>query len=386
VSKRILFAGVSSMKNHAGQDKLYFVADQFGRQGINVTVLVPDIEENRAFFADKPHVTTHFYRPGSALGDAMRKSRVVQNGDWSCIWDIGVGIRSFLLRGRSARNVPIIKDFDEFPSMIENIGPFRRAYLKWIENQMIMQADGFTCASAMLESAVLKVRPEVASRMLRLRVAISADEHRVDHAMARRLRHESKGRTILFYVGSISRMYEDQIDEMIALGKLLRRRGSNAIVRLAGTGPDLEYFKAKASSQEVGDTLEFVGHVRRERDLPSHMEAATALIFPFAANAFNLSRCPTKAFHYAAANRPVVTNQTGEVASLFGNSALYYPERSIEAFADRCQQAIELSAGFDNGIPFESLTWEKRANELRDWLDRHGWLPAGAVRERVHSS
>jgi hypothetical protein len=86
VNKSLLFAGVSSMQNHAGQHKLYFIADQLGRQGISVSVLVPDLPENRGFFDGKPHVRTHFYEPGSALGDAMRKARVVQQGEWSCIW------------------------------------------------------------------------------------------------------------------------------------------------------------------------------------------------------------------------------------------------------------------------------------------------------------
>jgi len=169
-------------------------------------------------------------------------------------------------------------------------------------------------------------------------------------------------------------MYEDQLAEIIELARVLRRRGSPAQVRLVGGGSDLDYFKAKASSAQVGEALEFVGHVHRE-DLASHMAAADVLVFPFAANAFNLSRCPTKAYNYAAANRPVVTNRNGEVARLFGDSALYYPERDVEALADLCIQALSLCAGFDNGIPFATLTWEARAEQFGSWLVAQGWLP-----------
>jgi glycosyltransferase involved in cell wall biosynthesis len=125
----------------------------------------------------------------------------------------------------------------------------------------------------------------------------------------------------------------------------------------------------------VGDTLEFAGYVRRNGDLAAHMAAAQVLIFPFPASPFNLSRCPTKAFHYAAANRPVVTNMTGEVAALFGDKAMYYPEGDAEALADRCQEALAQADGFNNGIPFGSLTWQARADEFERWLDAHGWLP-----------
>jgi glycosyltransferase involved in cell wall biosynthesis len=88
-----------------------------------------------------------------------------------------------------------------------------------------------------------------------------------------------------------------------------------------------------------------------------------------------LSRCPTKAFHYAAANRPVVTNRTGEVAALLGESAWYYPEHDVEAFADRCVEALKHGTRFDNGIAFATLTWDARAREFARWLDQRGWLP-----------
>jgi glycosyltransferase involved in cell wall biosynthesis len=368
--------GVSSMRDHAGQHKLYFIADNFGRQGIPVTVLLPDLEENRAYFEDKPHVRTHFYASGVALRDAWRKTQFVWEGNWSCVWVVGVGLRSYLLRRRSARRTPIVKDFDEFPSMLENISLFRRTYLKFIESRMIAQADGFTCASSFLEQFVRRIRPKLRDRILRLPVAISGNEHRVDPDMVQRLRNESKGRPILLYVGSVNRMYEDQLDEIIGLATVLRRRNSQAIVRVAGAGPDMEYFRTKAIAAHLGDTLEFIGHVDRGIALASHMEAAQVLLFPFAADPFNLSRCPTKAFHYAAANKPVVTNRTGEVANLFQDKALYYPERSVEAFANVCEEAIALGVRYNNGIPFERLTWESRAKQFMNWLDAQNWLPA----------
>jgi glycosyltransferase involved in cell wall biosynthesis len=382
VNKSLLFVGVSSMRNHAGQDKLYFLADEFGRKGTPVTVLVPDLRENRDFFADKPHVEARFYPKGNALADAWNKTRVVRESKWSAIWLVGVGLRSCLVRAKAARHIPIIKDFDEFPSMITSLSPFRRAYLRWIENRMVEQADGFTCASAFIEQSIRQRRPDLGNRLLRLPVAISADEHRVDPALVDRLRRAAEGRPIFLYVGSVSRIYQEQIDEVIQLAQVLRRRNSRARVRIAGSGPDMDYYKAKAAAAKVGEYLEFTGHVRRQGDLAAHMEAAHVLIFPFPANPFNISRCPTKAFHYAAANRPVVTNRTGEVAALFGNAALYYPERNAEALADRCLEALARVRGFDNGIAFSTLTWETRARQFMDWLAAQGWIKA---RPRSHA-
>lgn len=381
---RLLFIGVSSMKDHAGQHKLYFLSDLLSQRGVPVSVLVPDIAENRAFFTDKPSVQAHFYAGGNALQDLLTKSRFVRDqGPWSAVWIVGVGVRSFILRRGAAGRVPIIKDFDEFPSMISSFGSARRAYLRGIERLSIAQANGFTCASAFLENAVRRQRPDLGTRLLRFPVAISAHEHRVDPALVTRLRAAAGTRPTLLYIGSVWRFYEDQLDEMIQLAVTLRRRGSSAQVRVLGGGPDLEYFKQKSAQAGMTDTLEFAGHVARDA-LASHMEAADVLVFPFAANPFNLSRCPTKAFHYAAANRPLVTNRTGEVAALFGEHALYYPEGDVEALASRCEEALALAraGSYNNQIPFPSLTWSARAETFLAWLASRQWLPPPASPRR----
>jgi glycosyltransferase involved in cell wall biosynthesis len=370
----LLFVGISSMRTDASQHKLYFLADLLGRSGTPVSVLVPDLAENRGFFADKPHVTAHFYPSGSALADFGRKSRFVRSGRWSAIWVVGVGVRSCLQRGSVAAGVPLIQDFDEFPSMIASFGPLRRAYLRWMERRAIARADGFTCASAGVEKIVRRLRQDIGNRALRLPVAISAGEHATDPGLVSRLRQDAAGRPVLLYVGTISRFYESQIDELVALSEILRRQGSPALLKIAGEGEDLEYFKEKALRPGSGN-LEFIGHVRRE-ELASHMEAARVLLFPFPATPFNLSRCPTKVFHYAAANRPVVTNRIGEVAELLDNTAFYYRSGDVEDMARACHRALGAGPEFSNGIEFDALTWERRATTFVRWLGDRGWLEA----------
>ncbi|HZP60722.1 MAG TPA: glycosyltransferase [Opitutaceae bacterium] len=380
MNRRLLFVGVSTMQHHAGQHKLYFLADALGRRGWPTTVLVPDFEENRVFLRDRPWIEALFYPHGNGLTDAWQKSRVLREDRWSAIWLVGVGLRSFLYRGNKYKHIPLIKDFDEFPSMMSHLGRWRRLYLRAIERAMIAQADGFTCASALIEGLIRRQRPGLAGRLCRLAVAISEDEHRVDPAVVARLRRADAGRPTLLYVGSMNRFYEEQIDELIGLARVLHCRGLPARVRLLGGGPELDHFKDRAARAGLGGAIEFAGHIPRE-ELASHMDAAQVLIFPFPANPFNLSRCPTKAYHYAAANRPVVTNRVGEVAALFGEKAWYYPERDVEAFADCCLNALAQGAAFDNGIPFAGLTWKSRAGQFSQWLLRHGWLPEGAPME-----
>lgn len=376
MSKRLLFAGISTMRDHAGQHKLYFIADAFGRIGIPVSVLVPDFPENREFLSAHPHIEALYYPSGSVSSDIGARTRVLQRGDWSAVWVVGVGLRSWMMRKRRG-GPPIIKDFDEFPSMIDSFGPMRRAYLRWIEQRMIVQADGFTCASEFLEQTVRRRLGRRVPRLLRLPVAISEHEHRVDPEKVARLRAADGNRPVLLYIGSLNRFYEDQLNEVMSLAAILRARGSPAIVRILGGGPDEAHFKAQALAENAGGTLQFAGHVNRA-DLASHMDAARVLLFPFPASPFNLSRCPTKAFHYAAANRPIVTNRTGEVAALLGDSASYYPEHDVEALAAACERLLAAGDRFDNRIPFASLTWRARAQQFSQWLGLHNWSPASA--------
>jgi hypothetical protein len=68
-----------------------------------------------------------------------------------------------------------------------------------------------------------------------------------------------------------------------------------------------------------------------------------------------------------------VTNRTGEVAALLGDSACYYPERDMNALADQCETALGQWRSFDNRIAFSSLTWEARAKTFAQWLEERGW-------------
>jgi glycosyltransferase involved in cell wall biosynthesis len=232
---------------------------------------------------------------------------------------------------------------------------------------MLSHASGFTCASAFLVDWVRGRRPGLDAEVLYSPVAIAAEEHVVRLELSRSVRERFPGRHILVYVGTISRIY--QVEEILDLAGELRSRRRDVVVLICGEGPDRKIYEAQATKRGLGDVVHFEGRIRRQ-DVASYLDASSVLLFPFHENRHNLARCPTKGFHYAAANRPLVTNRVGEVAKLFGGSACYYPERDVRAMADASERAIALSSAFDNGIPFRELTWAKRADSYEDWFER----------------
>ena len=233
---------------------------------------------------------------------------------------------------------------------------------------MLSHAAGFTCASEFLVNWVRRDRPELGPEgVLYSPVAISAEEHVVQPALSRSVRERFAGRHLLVYVGTISRIY--QVEEIVDLAGELRSRRKDFVVLICGDGPDRKSYQELASARGLGEVVHFEGRIER-RDVASYLDAASILLFPFHDTQHNRARCPTKGFHYAAANRPLVTNRVGEVAKLFGESAWYYPEREVRAMADACELALAAFPGYNNGIPPRSLTWAQRTDRYEGWIER----------------
>ncbi len=366
----LLLLGTSSIDLNATQHKLYFLAAELARRGRSVSACVPDYPENRAFFAKQGYLVDATFTPRSkAFTELIRKHRFVSSRKWSAIHIIGVGIRTLLAYQRRVGSAPLYHDFDENLSAIEKIGSGHRMYLKWVERQMLNRAAGFTCASEHLVSWVKARRPELDSEILYSPVAISSEEHVVDLELSNRLKSRFQGKHLLVYVGTISKIY--QVNEIIDLAVELKRRRSDFSILICGDGPDRLAYEREAAERGAAEVVAFEGRIPRTC-IASYLDASTALLFPFHDTVHNRARCPTKAFHYAAANRPVVTNCVGEVGRLFGNSAFYYQERSVTGMADACEAAIISSVGFDNGITFRSVTWSDRAEKYERWLIERG--------------
>ncbi len=368
----ILFVGIASVETDASQHKLYFLATALARRGLKVSVLVPSHPENVAFFPQHGQdIETIFFPPCSPWQEMWTKFILCGRGEWSCVYIVGVGVRSLISRRRLRGRPKIIQDFDELPSLIDTFSPLRRKYLQAIENFLWSRADGFVCASRFLVNEAHRRRPELDRAILALPVAIAPEECQAEPALATALRHQDQDRPLYLYVGSMNRFY--QIDELIELAKILRAEQSTAFISVLGGGPDLDYLRASAVTAKVTNWIGFAGHIAREQ-LASYLAAADVLLFPFHNTPFNVSRCPTKAFHYAAANRPVVTNRLGEVEALLGETAFYYREADIKDMADACRRAMVSREKFSNGIALESLTWDRRAATFLDWLYDLGWL------------
>jgi len=364
----LLFVGTSSIDVNATQQKLYFLAAELARRGRRVAACVPDFPENRAFFEKRGQGVEAIYTPRSGpLAEVRRKHGLIGARKWAAVHVIGVGVRTLLRHRRRVGTAPLLHDFDENLTSIGGLRPWHRLYLRWVEAQMMSRAAGFSCASEYLVDWVRGQRPELGPEILYSPVAISADEHVVRPELSRSVRERFAGRHVLVYVGTISRIY--QIGEILDLAAALKGRRDDFTVLICGDGVDRAAYQDESVRRGLGGVVHFEGRISRT-DVASYLDAASVLLFPFHDTRHNRARCPTKGFHYAAANRPLVTNRVGEVARVFGDTAFYYAEKDVRAMADACGLALRASPGFNSGIPFYRLTWEERADRYESWFGR----------------
>lgn len=301
--------------------------------------------------------------------DVRQKRKLLREGSWNLVHSIGVGVRIFQMGNAPGGRRRRVYDFDEHLSTIRSNGLARRLYHGWVERFMLRQGHAFTCASEALLQWVRGVRPDLQREILYLPVAISPQEHREDSALMERLRRRYRGRRLLLYVGTLTPMYRDQVEEIFSLAIRWQQegRGDPPLILALGGGVDLEFWRQRTAAAGLAAHVEFPGFVPRA-ELASHLAVADALLFPFPPTEQNLGRCPTKAFHYAASGRPLVTNDVGEVGRLFGASAYYYPSGNLAEMSAQVDRALRRE---DPRPPlvFDSLTWEARARTYSSWLD-----------------
>jgi glycosyltransferase involved in cell wall biosynthesis len=366
----LLFIGTSSMDRNATQQKLYFLSCELARRGRTIAACVPDLPQNREFFNENgKDVDVRYFPKGSAFEEHRWKSALLLRERWHAVHSIGVGYRTLVSFKHNVGGAPVLFDFDEQASSIQGNPLWKRLYFLWIERQMFANAAGFTCSSAYLMNWVGARRPDLNDRTLYLPVAIAREEHRIDPELSVSIRSRFLGRKILIYLGSISKTY--QVGDLIELAEALSRIRHDFIVMICGDGPDRAFYHQQVIERNLSQWVHFEGHVDR-RKVASFLDAASVLLFPFHDTLQNRARCPTKAYHYAAANRPLVTNRIGEVAALFGEKAFYFQEKDISAMAESCQQAMSATHSFSNEIPFASLTWSDRANRYEKWAFERG--------------
>jgi glycosyltransferase involved in cell wall biosynthesis len=368
---KILFLGTESIGLNGSSQHMAFLAKAVAELGVEVTIALPDLPENRAFVAENlPGIQWRPFPSGSPWQEIAAKHRLAKAGHYDVIHSFCLGVRCVLVRSalRGSRRPLVIYDWDELFSVHYKNRFWTLAKHKLVETYSLAFGDGYTAASQYLYDYMSRrVGRRGRDRVLLLPVGYDpVMEDRTFASAALGTIESDFAQKKLVYVGALTTGY--QIGELIELGQEIKAHQLPWKIFIVGRGPDEARFKQTIAERGLEGQLSLTGWVP-VKAIGAILRAADVLLFPITPTEQNIARCPLKIFQYMASRIPVVTNRVGEVGRALGKWGYYYTSDDAADFRQKCADAI--SGGRTVPYPaacLEQLTWGARAREYRDWL------------------
>jgi glycosyltransferase involved in cell wall biosynthesis len=162
------------------------------------------------------------------------------------------------------------------------------------------------------------------------------------------------------YMGNLYPAWDHDI--VLDAAVILKQRKLHPRILLMGDGPDMAKWKAFVADNGL-DNVELAGFVSG-LELWRRLRFAHALLFPIRDTEINRSRCPSKVFAYAQAQRPIITSRVGELPYMLGENEPTYIDSTPQAFANAMADAMQSSQLPDVNYHLEGHSWSDRADRL----------------------
>jgi glycosyltransferase involved in cell wall biosynthesis len=142
----------------------------------------------------------------------------------------------------------------------------------------------------------------------------------------------SGGRVCIVGVGSL--LPVKRWDRLLAAGLELKRKGYDALIRIAGNGPLRGSLQQQAQDFGLGDRLEFMGEVD---DIPKFLSNATFLV-----HTSESEGCPNVIMEAQACGRAVVAMDSGDISKLVedGKTGFVVERGNDDSFVQRMASLI----------------------------------------------
>lgn len=172
---------------------------------------------------------------------------------------------------------------------------------------------------------------------------------------------------VILYLGRLSKV--KGVLYLIESFRLLRTRGVEALLAIAGDGPEREDLEQRAKASGFCDDVVFHGLVKNV-DVPSYMRGADVLALPSITSKLWVQQISMTAWQAMACGLPVVASDTGQMAEFTPvDAGILVPERDAAALADAIQTLLEdsdLSGRMGEAArAYASQRFDSRANVLR---------------------
>ena len=340
------------------------------QRGHEVHVLIPPSRREPELFGLEQHpVQIHRCPPGTTAVAALgRRLRELEPEVVHCV-DIGrATVPATLLYGRRAPALTLV----DMPDWMSRWRRLRSRLTVLFEWWALRKADAVVVASQELLEHYQRRRPR--ARLYYLPFAVDLEVFERYRGRAAEIRARYGETKLLTYLGTLIAQYSPQ--ESLALARALARRRSDFRLLYVGRGRLQPALERQAQRWGIADRVEFVGFVPEEL-LPGYLAASDVLLCPLQDNVANRNRCPSKAFWYLAARRPIVATRMGEVYRALEQEALYYRYGDAEDFADQVELALAGDAPVPSLARAQGHSWTAVADRYEAllaelWQDKYG--------------
>ena len=171
----------------------------------------------------------------------------------------------------------------------------------------------------------------------------------------------------LGYVGMISE--QDGVDCFIQAMAELKKRRSDFLGIVVGSGPAVESLHRLTSELNLDDQVRFTGLVPYD-DVPRYIASFDICVTPDPRNAYNDSCTTVKTMEYMALAKPTVAFDTPENQYTAGDAALYADDNSIETLVNQIERLMDDASLRETMGQFglrriqEKLAWVHQKDQL----------------------
>jgi len=338
-----------------------YLGRRLAERGHEVHVIIPPSRKQPELFGlEKHRVTVHRCPPGgTALGEVVSRLRALEPQVVHCVDSGRATVPATLCYGRRSQVLTIV----DMPDWMSRWQRLRSKLTVFFEYVSLREADAVAVASRELLEYYRRRRHR--TKLYYLPFAADLQVFHQYRSCASEVRERYGDLKLLIYLGTLISQYSP--GEALAMARVLAQRRRDFRLLYVGRGALQRRLETLAQAWGLADLVEFTGFVPEEK-LPGYLAAADVLLCPLEDNVANRNRCPSKAFWYLAAGRPIVATRMGEVYRAIEEEGLYYEYGNAEDFADKVQIALAGEAPIPSEERAYRHSWAAVADRYEELL------------------
>lgn len=365
--KKICFITTGDIQSIATAKRALGLANPLSDLGWNVSIIMDDTCENRhrVELECDSRTKVFFQTYKSALDEIYKKNKLLRKIKPDIVYLCAFVFRNIVIPPRKCSR---IVEHSELQSGIEGINLFSRIRFLIQEYASVIYSDGILNASLYLQNHFSDIKKKILRNnlpMLYYPYAYNPQICYID-SHANRLFTKNKDEKLFIFLGSLAENYG--AFTMVKAFEKIKESNNKLKLILLGKGSAYEKIKTYIHKHKLEDTIYALGYIKEE-DIPGYFTLADAFISPMNNTIQDLARCPSKLYMYLPYKKPIITCKIGEPYATLKDKGIYFEPSNSDSLSETII-TLFLSKKWTLDIDPTEFSWEQRAIELHDWINK----------------